>query len=162
MKSLIPLFFLVFAVHPPQDRESIRKDYISASSDRGSAKALMDQLSSITREDQKVLVAYKGAVTALMAKYTKENPERKRLFREGVELLEYAVSQDPDNIEIRCIRLSIQENSPKFLKYGSNIEEDRSFILTNYKNTDSRAVKDFVRSYVMQSVGFNPGEKQGL
>ncbi len=162
MKSLSLLFFLLFQPYSPQDIGTIRKEFILASKDRESASTLMDQLSMITEADKKVLVAYKGAVTALMAKYTKENQERKRLFKEGVKLLEYAISEEPNNIEIRCLRLSIQENTPKFLKYRSNIEEDKSFILTNYKNTASLAVKDFVKSYIMQSDGFNTGEKQGL
>lgn len=162
MKSFILLFFLLFQAYSPQDLGTIRKEFISASKDRESATALMDQLSTITKEDKKILVGYKGAVMALMAKYTKESQERKRLFKEGVQLLEYAVAEEPNNIEIRCLRLSIQENTPKFLKYRSNIEEDRTFILTNYKNTSSPAVKDFVKSYIMQSDGFNTGEKQGL
>ncbi|HUH47332.1 MAG TPA: hypothetical protein VLZ54_09280 [Arenibacter sp.] len=162
MKTLSLFFLLLFQAYFPQDLGAIRKEFILASKDRESASALMDQLSTITEADKKVLVAYKGAVMALMAKYTKENQERKRLFREGVQLLEYAVSEAPDNIEIRCLRLSIQENTPKFLKYRSNIGDDKSFILTNYKNTPSLAVKDFVRSYIMQSDGFNTGEKQGL
>lgn len=161
MKFILLLFFLLFQVDS-QGLEQIRKDYILASNDRESASALMDQLSAITKEDKRVLIAYKGAVTALMAKYTKDNPERKQLFKDGVQLLEYAISEEPDNIEIRCLRLSIQENTPKFLKYRSNIEEDKSFILTNYGKTSSREVKDFVKSYIMQSDGFNTGEKQGL
>lgn len=162
MKYIVSLFFLFSLIYSIQDLEQIRKDYISASKERESAAALMEQLSAITEEDKKVLVAYKGAVTALMAKYTKGNRERKQLFEDGVRLLEYALSEEPDNIEIRCLRLSIQENSPKFLKYHSNIGEDKSFILTNYGNTSSRAVRNFVKSYIMQSDGFNTGEKQGL
>lgn len=162
MKALSLLFFLVFQAHTAQDLGTIRQKYILASKDRESASALMEQLSPINKADKKVWVAYKGAVMALMAKYTKENQERKRLFKEGVQLLEFALAEEPDNIEIRCLRLGIQENSPKFLKYRSNIEEDKSFILTNYKETRSQAVKDFVKSYVMQSDGFNTVEKQGL
>ena len=111
-------------------------------------------------EDNTILVAYKGAVSALTAKYTKDNTERKELFKNGVLLLEFAVSQKPENIEIRCLRLSIQENSPKFLKYRSNIEEDKTFILNHYEKTKSKAVKEFVKSYILQSTGFNTEEKQ--
>jgi len=158
MKSILLLFFLLFQVHSLQDLEPIRKEFIAASEDRDAATALVERLSAITTGDEKIWVAYKGAAMALMAKYTKE----KRLFKEGTELLEYAISEEPDNIEIRCLRLSIQENTPKFLKYRSNIEEDKTFILTNYKNTPSQDVKEFVKSYIMQSDGFNTGEKEGL
>lgn len=162
MKSFILLFFFLFQAYAFQDLGTIRKDFISASKDRETASTLMDRLSTVTKEEKKILVAYKGAVMALMAKYTKENEKRRDLFREGVQLLEYALSEDPNNIEIRCLRLGIQENTPKFLKYRSNIAEDKTFILANYKNTHSLDVKDFVKSYIMQSNGFNTAEKQGL
>jgi hypothetical protein len=76
--------------------------------------------------------------------------------------LEFAVSQEPENIEIRCLRLGIQENSPKFLKYRSNIQEDKTFILNQYEKTNSKAVKEFVKSYILQSTGFNTEQKQRL
>jgi hypothetical protein len=138
----------------------VRKDFKLATNDRESALALRDKLKIVSKEDDTILVAYKGAVTALTAKYTKDNAERKGLFKNGILLLEHAVAQKPENIEIRCLRLSIQENSPKFLKYRSNIGEDKIFILNNYQKTGSQAVKDFVKAYVLQSTEFNTEEKQ--
>ncbi|WP_157943744.1 MULTISPECIES: hypothetical protein [Arenibacter] len=160
MKYLCFLSLLMSSSFFTPDLAQIRKDFKLATNNRESALALRDKLEPITKEDNKLLVAYKGAVMALSAKYTKENVERKNLFKNGVTLLEYAVSQKPDNIEIRCLRLSIQENSPKFLKYKSNIQEDRTFILNHYEKTNSQAVKDFVSSFILQSTEFNTEEKQ--
>ncbi len=153
------LFFISISFFTP-DLDQIRKDFKLATNDRESALALRDKLETVSEEDNTILVAYKGAVSALTAKYTKDNTERKELFKNGVLLLEFAVSQKPENIEIRCLRLSIQENSPKFLKYRSNIEEDKTFILNHYEKTKSKTVKEFVKSYILQSTGFNTEEKQ--
>ena len=153
------LFFISISPFTP-DLDQIRKDFKLATNDRESALALRDKLETVSEEDNTILVAYKGAVSALTAKYTKDNTERKELFKNGVLLLEFAVSQKPENIEIRCLRLSIQENSPKFLKYRSNIEEDKTFILNHYEKTKSKAVKEFVKSYILQSTGFNTEDKQ--
>ena len=153
------LFFISISPFTP-DLDQIRKDFKLATNDRELALALRDKLETVSEEDNTILVAYKGAVSALTAKYTKDNTERKELFKKGVLLLEFAVSQKPENIEIRCLRLSIQENSPKFLKYRSNIEEDKTFILNHYEKTNSKAVKEFVKSYILQSTGFNTEEKQ--
>lgn len=142
------------------DLAQIREDFQLATKNRELALALREKLEPISKEDNKVLVAYKGAVMALTAKYTKDNAERKDLFKNGVMLLEYALSLKPENIEIRCLRLSIQENSPKFLKYKSNIQEDKTFILNHYDKINSQEVKDFVKSYILQSTGFNTEEKQ--
>lgn len=159
--KLICLLLYVISISPiTPDLDQIRKDFKLATNDRETALALRKKLETVTKEDNTVLVAYKGAVSALSAKYTRDNTTRKNLFKSGVSLLEFAISQKPENIEIRCLRLSIQENSPKFLKYRSNIQEDKTFILSQYEKTDSKAIRDFVKSYVLQSPGFNTEEKQ--
>mgnify|MGYP001092261465 CR=1 FL=1 len=160
MKLLCFLLFVLSNVSFTPDLDQIRKEFKLATNNRESALALRKEPESVSQQDNMVLVAYKGAVMALSAKYTRENMERKNLFKDGVSLLEYAVSQKPENIEIRCLRFSIQENSPKFLKYKSNIQEDKAFILNQYENTNSKAVKDFVKSFVLQSAEFNTEEKQ--
>ncbi|MEZ4969024.1 MAG: hypothetical protein R2814_05060 [Flavobacteriaceae bacterium] len=159
--KLICLLLYVISISPiTPDLDQIRKDFKLATNDRETALALRKKLETVTKEDNTVLVAYKGAVSALSAKYTRDNTTRKNLFKSGVSLLEFAISQKPENIEIRCLRLSIQENSPKFLKYRSNIQEDKTFILSQYEKTSSKAIRDFVKSYVLQSPGFNTEEKQ--
>lgn len=159
--KLICLLLYVISISPiTPDLDQIRKDFKLATNDRETTLALRKKLETVTKEDNTVLVAYKGAVSALSAKYTRDNTTRKNLFKSGVSLLEFAISQKPENIEIRCLRLSIQENSPKFLKYRSNIQEDKTFILNQYEKTNSKAIRDFVKSYVLQSPGFNTEEKQ--
>ncbi len=43
----------------------------------------------------------------------------------------------PDNIEIRFIRLSVQKNAPSFLGYNKNIKEDQLFIENNRREIRS-------------------------
>lgn len=155
------LFILVcisfFGLEP--DISEVREAYTLASGNKELIMNLYDELESVNRNDTPVLVAYKGAVLTMMSKYTKGKENKKRLFKEGVELIEFAVKTKPNNIEIRTLRLSIQENTPKFLKYRSSIMIDKEFIIDNYKRTASKSIKAFVKSYVMQSEGFNNSEK---
>jgi hypothetical protein len=58
--------------------------------------------------------------------------------------------------------MGVQENSPKIVGYHDNIEEDKKFILTNYKHTRSEEVKKAVKKYVLQSEAFDEAEKQML
>lgn len=160
MKLICFLLLALSNVSFTPDLDQLRQDFKLATNNRETALALRKKLETVSKRDNMVLVAYKGAVMALSAKYTRENLARKNLFKDGVSLLEYAVTQKPENIEIRCLRLGIQENSPKFLKYKSNIQEDKAFILKQYENTNSKAVKEFVKSYILQSTGFNTEEKQ--
>ena len=138
----------------------IREAYVNASGSKEITLKLSNELSSVTKNDIPVLVAYKGAVLTIEAKYAKGKNNKKELFKEGADLLEYAVKTSPNNIEIRTLRLSIQENTPKFLKYHKNISIDKQYILDHFKDVSSEGEKVFVRSYVLQSKGFSALEKE--
>ena len=153
------ILFLSFFSNLPKLSE-VREGYVTASGNKEITRKLYDLLSDVSKNDKKVYVAYKGASCTMMAKYTKAKKDKKALFKEGAGLIEFAVSEAPKDIEIRIIRLSIQENAPKFLKYRSNIEEDRQFILDNYNKIKSESLKSFVRSYILNSNTFSDSEKQ--
>ena len=154
---IITICISFFGIEP--ELSKVRETYPMAAGNEELTMQLHDELESVTKNGKPVLVAYKGAVLTMMSKYTKGKENKKRLFKEGVELIEFAVHTKPNNIEIRTLRLSIQENTPKFLKYQSSITQDREFIINNYKGTTSKSIKAFVKSYVMQSEGFNNYEK---
>jgi len=78
-------------------------------------------------KENKVLLAYKGAAIAMKAKFAKQIKEKKNLFVEGVKLIENSVKSEPNNLEIRLIRLSIQENSPKILNYKKILMKIKSY-----------------------------------
>jgi hypothetical protein len=153
--SLLVLF-LVFSVQLSE----VRKMYPQASDNEETAKKLFDDLSFVTNREKAVLIAYKGAASTLMTKYTRKVKEKKEFFKTGIEFLEYAVSREPGNIEIRFLRLSVQENAPKFLKYRGHIEEDKKFILDNYGATTTKEVRALIKNYALQSTIFDSAEKQ--
>ncbi|MGB7396130.1 MAG: hypothetical protein WA913_17240, partial [Pricia sp.] len=109
-----------------------------------------------------VLVAYKGAVTTMMAGYSESFKDKKILLKEGRELLEYAVETNSDNVEIRCIRLSVQENVPKITGYTKNREEDKQFILTHFDSVEDPGAKAFIKGFAEQSNSFTETEKQSF
>lgn len=158
ISTFIVCFLVVSPVSP--DLAEIRKIYPLANDNEEVTQKMYDALSEISKEDKAVLVAYKGGVMSLMAKHAKGIKEKKIFFKEGVSLLEYAVEHDNDNLEIRCIRLGIQEYSPKFLKYKDDIETDKQFILDHFSSETSQEIKDFVKGYVQQSSAFSEEEKQ--
>lgn len=65
-------------------------------------------------------------------------------------MLEEAVKKDAKNIEIRTIRLSIQEQSPKVLKYKEKVEEDREFVSIEVAHLPNGPLKTFVEGYLNQ------------
>ena len=159
MKGVLLIVFFISFFGNSQELTQVRADFIKANGNKELTIELHNNLSSIKTQDSKNLVAYKGAVTTMMAKHSRGKKEKKNFFKEGVRLVELAVEAEPQNIEIRVIRLSIQENAPKFLKYNKNISGDKQFLLDNYKDIQSIAIREFVKSYVLQSKGFVAAEK---
>lgn len=158
MKFLIlflPLFFIIM----PVDLDAIRNAYKEAAHDKTKVTALNKQLSAITKDDDIVLVAYKGAAITLQARYEKNLKEKKRLFIEGVGYIEFAINKSPNAIEPRFIRIGIQENTPKLLKYKSNIKEDKLFLLKQYKTIKHEILKNHIKEYILQSKAFSDEEK---
>lgn len=156
--ALISLFalFLGVSVHLSE----VRKVYPQAADSEEMTKKLFYNLSFVTNREKAVLIAYKGATSTLMAKYALKVKEKKEFFKIGIELIEYAINREPGNIEIRFLRLSVQENAPKFLKYQGHIEEDKKFILDNYGVIITKEVRALIKNYALQSTIFDSAEKQ--
>jgi len=144
------------------DLGKARSAYIGAADNENATLALHEDLISVAKTDNKTLVAFKGAVTTMMAKYTKGIKDKKAYFKEGAELLEFALEKDPNNVEIHCIRLSVQENVPKITGYTKNIEEDKQFIMDNFGSISNKNSKNFVKGYISKSKAFSEAERQLL
>lgn len=162
MKLKFLLFFVgwMTAGNPSPDLETVRQDYRKAAESEEATKKLFEGLTEIGKNDAVVLVAYKGAVTTMMAKYAEGIKNKKSFFKEGRDLLEYAIETEPENVEIRCIRLSVQENVPKITGYHRNRSDDKEFILANYTTMEDAGAKEFVKGYTASSDSFTEAERQ--
>ena len=159
MKLTLTLFvsLLTFAL---QDLSSVREQYSEATKSQKSAEDFYNLVANVSK-DNKVMQAYKGAAIALKAKFAKDRKAKKSLFIEGVKLIENSIKSEPNNIELRLIRLSIQENTPKILNYKSNIDEDKKLILANFAK-QNQALKEHIQSFVKQSTVFTAIEKKSI
>ncbi len=89
-----------------------------------------------------VSVAYKGAYTMMKAKFVNSPFKKYAYFNEGKALIEKAIKQAPNNVELRYLRAILQAKLPKFLNYYENINDDIEFVLTNLKTAQlSKEVK---------------------
>lgn len=155
--SIIVAAFSFFVI---QNIAEIRDAYYEASKSKQNAEKFYNELSKYNKNNS-VILAYKGAALALKSKYTFNKKDKKDFFVSGVKLIENAVKEEPQNLEIRLVRLSIQENTPKFLKYKSNLEEDKKLILLGY-DKQPKEIKECVKKYVAHSNVFIEGDKQKI
>lgn len=157
MKTIFLFLFLFFVGNPSVTE--IRKLYATAPTSESVAKDLSSKLADVSKEDNKVLLAYKGASIIILSKLEKKVSDKSKKFKEGVSLVEYAVEKDPNSIEIRMIRLSIQENVPKIVNYKANKKEDKQFLLDHYKE-QSVSLKTYIGTFISQSNSFTATEKK--
>ena len=158
MKLLLSiLLWINFAGTP--DLSSIRKIYPDVAKSEANAKDFTEKLSGISNNDDKILVAYKAASILVDSKFQNIVGSKISRFKEGAKLLEATLKSDPNNIEIRMIRLSIQEDVPGITGYRKNIKEDKKFITDHYAE-QSGVLKEYLKNFVLQSKSFSEKEKQ--
>jgi len=148
MKNVVVLFIAATICTPlyAQDLTNLRLLYKDATQSKEKAEAFYAPLHSVTQTDKPVLVAYKGAGLTLLARYEKL-AERGPKVKEAVHWIEQAVSDAPENVEIRLIRLSVQEHLPRFLKYHQNIEEDREVVQQALPSVKDESLKAMIQGY---------------
>ncbi len=156
MKRIL-FVFLVFSFPAlyGQDISQLRKEFTGASESKSAAEKFLKTTEKLSANDSEIhLVAYRGAALIISAKFLSKIEDKKRKVKEGVALLENAISKAPDHMEARVIRLSIQENSPKIMRYKSKISEDKTFIAENFPKLKPGALKTFVSGYIENSAAF--------
>ena len=98
--------------------------------------------------------AYLGALLMKKSKFQKNIKEKIEIFKQGKSLLEKAIQRNPKKIEYQFLRLVIQENCPKILKYNSEIKEDVETIYNSYHNLEL-SIKKVVKKYAQKSKNLN-------
>lgn len=160
MKSIVIIISFLCIPLQSLDLNTIRNSYKEAAQDSTKLKEYNKQLTTVTKDSNTIFVGYKGAGIALKGRYSKKIKEKKKFFIEGIALLEFAIEKSPNSIELRFIRLGIQENTPKLLKYKGKIAEDKNYILNQFKAVKSLKLKEHIREYILQSKLFTAEEKK--
>jgi hypothetical protein len=158
MKLLLTLLLWINFVGA-QDLAAIRKLYPTVTKSEANAKDFTVKLANVSNNDDKILVAYKAASILLDSKFEKKLQAKIDRFKEGAKLLESTIKSEPNNIEIRLIRLSIQENVPGITGYKKNIKEDKKYITEHYAEQNA-VLKEYLKSFILQSKSFSDKEKQ--
>ncbi|WP_291120984.1 hypothetical protein [Empedobacter sp. UBA7248] len=144
MKTLLSIFLSVsffFGLTLPE----LRIDFENASKSSNNVSILYNKLDDYSGDNQ-TIIAYKGASKILKARYIKDKETKKQYFTDGATLINNSIKKDSKDVENRLIRLIVQENIPKFIKYNQNIQEDKAFIVENYSSAP-KEVKTLVKSY---------------
>jgi len=125
--------------------DDVRKNYSQLATDKKMCSELLAQLEK--NKDQSLThLAYLGSLQTIWANHVFSPISKLKTFNKGKKNIEQAIKKEPDNVELRFIRLSVQKNAPTFLEYHSNIKEDIQFIKNNRSQIKSNVINQYIES----------------
>lgn len=114
-----------------------------------SAKILIDKSTTAYKNSKEpVYLGFLAVGKFFMAKHAFNPLKKMSYFNEGKKLMENSLKAQPDNLEVRLMRLITQESVPKILGYSQNISEDRTYLTRSYKNTTDEDLKIYIKDYL--------------
>ncbi|GEN68329.1 MULTISPECIES: hypothetical protein [Chryseobacterium] len=156
--KLILSFLAAFIFFFQSDLETVRNSYAKANESNANTQNFIDTAEKQSGSDA-VTLGYKAAAKIMEAKVSKGN--RKSLVKTGATSLESIIKSNPNNAELRLIRLSVQENIPKIVGYRGSLKEDKTFLLNNYSKQNT-ALKNYIKRFAMQSKTITGAERATL
>jgi len=160
MKLILSLLTGLFIFFQSSDLEALRNAYSKANLSLEGAKNFIEIADKKSASDP-VISAYKAASQILEAKVTTEKNKRKTFVKTGATALESVIKSNPNNAELRVIRMSVQENLPKIVGYSKNLKEDKTFLLNNYSKQNA-SLKSYIKKFAQQSKTMTAAEKATL
>ncbi|AEA45618.1 hypothetical protein [Fluviicola taffensis] len=148
MKILIFVLiaFSSLTAYSQLDRKSIYNALASESKE--TVQKQLDELQKLKESSE--VKAFKGALTMKAAQFEKTAKDKLALFNSGKKVLETEIKSNDENVEYRFLRLLIQENAPKQLKYDGNITEDAASIMIGYGKL-KESTKTALETYAKKS-----------
>jgi len=151
LRVIVGLFFIFFGltvqgINLKQNFDRSAFYAVMASGKIGEVNEELLQLNSATLNEKE---AYEGALMMRKGGLEKVPAEKLKFFKKGRIKLETALLKDSDNGEYHFLRLTIQENAPKIVKYRSELETDKQQIKKSFKNLSSvvqQAILDYSKS----------------
>lgn len=124
----------------------VRKDFNKGVKDQDLCEKHLEALEKNAKST--VEKGYEAAFHMFMAKHTGNPIKKMSYFNGGKKMLEKQIKIDPNNIELRFIRLCIQYYIPTYLGYRDNIEQDKDFLVGNLYKLNDEKTKDVLYNYL--------------
>lgn len=143
MKVLLINFLIILTLNLSSKAENlvkIRDEYIIAIKDGEKANELYKQLSAIKNPDP-IILAYLGSTQALLAKHHWNPVNKLSLINQAFENINLAVEKDPNQLEIRFLRFSLQYYVPTILGYNKNLITDKNKIVSLIQKGNPKSLK---------------------
>ena len=129
---------------------TIRDLYYTASSSKEDSEKFKSAVKSIPTPNE-CIKGYVAVSYMIEAKHVFNPATKLSYFNKGKILLDNSIKIEPQNTELRFLRLGIQTNVPSFLEYNKQIEADKNFILLKYLSQTDLDLKKRIKEFMIQS-----------
>lgn len=147
MKSV--LLIIVFnLINYNNEIMSIRSLYLNASKSEYHCNKFGEKINEKENVSSILIKGYEACFYFIKCKFIDNPIEKISYFNKGKKLLESLIEENPDAIELRFLRYSIQKNLPRVLLYYDNIEKDLNFVYKNIDNIKDSKTKSFILSSI--------------
>lgn len=96
------------------------------------------------QEEEKFILKYQGkshptvqayvcAVEMKQVEYSFNPISKLKIFNKTKRKLDSLIDKNPENIDLRYVRLMLQEKTPSILGYKDNIEDDKKFLKREFE-----------------------------
>ncbi len=151
MNALILLSCLLLPAMSQNDLlEEARGKIGEAFLDEKACDALYDKFQQADLRGSNILLGYKGALEMAKSKHASLF-KKLDYFNAGKAILERAIAQDMDNIELRFLRFQIQYNTPSFLGYKDQLKNDKEFISSNLYKMESVELREKISFFLTKA-----------
>jgi len=160
---LLPLIlaFISFPCIQTDNLIEVRNQYEKCENSETQTNQLHANLEK-TSNPSNTLKAYLGATKTIMAKFAWSPYQKLAYFNEGKGILEKTIQNEPGNIEIRYLRLTIQLSAPSILSYNAAIESDKKYILNRLKSLSDEDLKNRITRFLLVRGNLSNEERKML
>ncbi len=149
--SLVVALFLMHSTSKVVSVEEIRDSYKQCNISKENADNFYELTKEALQNEEVIYKGYHGAALTLKAAFSWNPFNKISYFNKGRKMIDEAILEEPENIELRMIRLSIQTNAPKIVGYYKNIDDDKDFIINNIKSVSAVELKELIEGYIADS-----------
>lgn len=150
MKFYFLFLFLLFSTMSVAQNLSEYRKLIGKA--ENSEKFALEYLSKAQKDYEKTQKPIYQSFVAVghffMAKHAFSPMKKLSYFKKGRKMLDEAITREPQNLEMRFLRLISQEKTPKMLGYNKEITVDKNFILKEYKNSNDQELVLQIKKYL--------------
>lgn len=133
------------------DLPALRKLYAAAVVEEAASRQFVAVVRAYHGSDAAV-IGYCGVAEAVQARYFWSPLAKLRAVREAQRQFSRAVALDPQNVEVRFLRFSVESHVPRYLGYSQHLADDRIIILRGAQHYTSlglnasslRLIRDFM------------------